>query len=84
MIAITEEAEPPDPKTILASLTPEELAAAQRQALLREYGYVEEDDGSAGGDRDGNAPPRGQNAKSAQEKVAADERKAMIEKGFGA
>jgi hypothetical protein len=29
---------------LIASLTPEELAAAQRRALLAQYGYVDEDE----------------------------------------
>ncbi|CAD6587764.1 MAG: hypothetical protein TREMPRED_004850 [Tremellales sp. Tagirdzhanova-0007] len=32
---------PPKPTDVLSTLTPSELAAAQRQALLRQYGYLE-------------------------------------------
>lgn len=65
-------------KDVLATLTPEEKAAAQRQALLRQYGYVEggpEDEAAERGD----APPRGESARAAEEKKAAEERKALIE-----
>ncbi|ORX37363.1 hypothetical protein BD324DRAFT_625852 [Kockovaella imperatae] len=76
-------AEPPDLKSILASMTPEEHAAAQRAALLREYGYVDDADALGGsGERDGNAPPKGESARAAHEKAAADERKALIEKAL--
>lgn len=69
---------PPKLKDVLSTLTPEELAAAQKQALLRQYGYIEggpEDEAAARGD----APPRGESAKAAAEKKAAEERKALIE-----
>jgi len=65
-------------KDVLSTLTPEEKAAAQRQALLRQYGYVEggpEDEANERGD----APPRGESARAAEEKKAAEERKALIE-----
>ena len=67
----------PNIKDVLNTLTPEELAAVQRQALLRQYAYVEggpEEDA----DRDPHAPPKGDSARSAEEKKAAEERKALI------
>jgi len=64
-------------KNILSNLTDEELAAARKQSLLRQYGYVEggpEDEIMA---REG--PQRGDAAKTTEEKKAAEERRALIE-----
>ncbi|WVQ97457.1 hypothetical protein IAU59_004570 [Kwoniella sp. CBS 9459] len=75
----------PNASDILSSLTPEELAAAQRQALLRQYAYVDADEEEInalmGGKttRDGNAPPKGLSAKESEEKKAAEERRRMVE-----
>ncbi|ORY29369.1 hypothetical protein BCR39DRAFT_565179 [Naematelia encephala] len=68
------------PADILASLTPEELAAAQRQALLRQYAYVE---GSAEEEEErrlgAGAPPRGDSVKRTEEEKAAEERRRLVE-----
>ncbi|OCF34050.1 hypothetical protein I317_03908 [Kwoniella heveanensis CBS 569] len=73
-----------NPSDILSSLTPEELAAAQRQALLRQYAYVDADEAEinalmVGSSRDGNAPPKGLSGKDSEEKKAAEERRKMVE-----
>lgn len=68
----------PNVKNILSTLTPEELAAAQRQALIRQYGYIEGGPEDEWRDR-ADGPPRGETARSAEEKKAAEERRAMIE-----
>ena len=77
-----EEESPQKLKDVLASLTPEELEAVKRQALLREYGYIEGDDIDIPSGRDGHAPPRGETARTAQEKAAAEERRQLIEKAL--
>jgi hypothetical protein len=68
---------------ILDTLTPEELKAAQKQALLRQYAYVDADPdelaiaGLSVGERDPNAP-----AKTAREKEGErekEERRKAIE-----
>ncbi|WVR06096.1 hypothetical protein IAU60_003124 [Kwoniella sp. DSM 27419] len=70
------------PADILSSLTEEELAAARRQALLRQYAYVDGDEdeinAALGVTRDANAPPRG-GAKESDEKKAAEERRRLVE-----
>jgi hypothetical protein len=66
-------------KALIASLTPEELAAAQKRALLAQYGYVEDD---APPVRDGNGPPVGETARKREEEKAASERRAMIDKAL--
>jgi hypothetical protein len=66
-------------KALIASLTPEELAAAQKRALLAQYGYVEDD---APPVRDGNGPPVGETARKREEEKAAAERRAMIDKAL--
>lgn len=70
---------PPDPKTILSTLTPEEIEAARRQAILRQYAYVEGRPEDEAATRDKNAPPKADTAKTAAEKKAAEERRSMIE-----
>lgn len=75
-------------KNILDTLTPEEKAAAQKAALLRQYAYVDADpeelamaglslDGS-GSTRDPNAPPPKAGSKG-EEKAAEERRKAIEE-----
>lgn len=70
---------PPDPKTILSTLTPEEIETARRQAILRQYAYVEGGPEDEAATRDKNAPPKADTAKTAAEKKAAEERRSMIE-----
>ncbi|WVF70454.1 hypothetical protein IAT40_005244 [Kwoniella sp. CBS 6097] len=73
----------PNAADVLSSLTPEELAAAQRQALLRQYAYVDADEeeinAAMGAARDGNAPPKGLSGKDSEEKKAAEERRKQVE-----
>lgn len=73
-------------KNILESMTPEEKAAAQKAALLRQYAYVDadpEDLAMAGlsldGRRDPNAPPPRSGAAGKADEKAAEERRKMIE-----
>jgi hypothetical protein len=71
-------------KNILSTLTPEELAQAQRQAILRQYSYVEgdpEDEPGHGGSRAGGVGIGG-GKMSAEEKKAVEERRAMIQKAL--
>lgn len=65
-------------KALLDSLTPEEKAAAQRRALLAEYGYVEDPSANAA-DLDG---PKGENLKKREEEKAKEERRLLIEKAI--
>lgn len=74
-----EESPQPNIKNVLSTLTPEELAAAQRQALLRQYGYVEGSAEDEDRERGDGAPPRGETARSAEEKKKAEERRGLIE-----
>lgn len=73
---------------ILATLTPEELAAARRQALLRQYAYVDSpDDAPANSPFDGEgrpegAPPKGGKAAENEEKRKAEERRRLIEEAL--
>ncbi|KAJ9127007.1 hypothetical protein QFC24_001238 [Naganishia onofrii] len=64
-------------KALLDSLTPEELAAAQKRALLAQYGYVEEDGYDAGDSGMAGSTLR----KREEEKEAAD-RRALIDKAI--
>lgn len=74
----------------MSSLTPEELKAAQKQALLRQYAYVDasEDEvkaaiSAANGDRDPNAPPsKGGKSSENEEKKAAEERRRLVEEAL--
>lgn len=68
---------PPDHEAIMASLTEEELKAARKAALLRQYAYVE--GGPDEMDRDANAPPRGQAQAESEAKKAAEERRKLVE-----
>ncbi|WWD17637.1 hypothetical protein CI109_102078 [Kwoniella shandongensis] len=69
---------------ILSTLTPEELAQARKQALLRQYAYVDADPSEVSqllgaGTRDGNAPPKGAaKGSESEEKKAAEERKRLV------
>lgn len=65
-----------DHAAILASATEEELAAARKAALLRQYAYVE--GGPEFQDRNDGAPPRGATAAEAEAKRKADERRRLI------
>ncbi|WWC99941.1 hypothetical protein V866_006850 [Kwoniella sp. B9012] len=75
---------PTKPTDILSTLTPEELKAAQKKALLRQYAYVDASEDevraalAANGDRDPNAPAKAGGGGN-DEKKAAEERKKMIE-----
>jgi len=63
---------------LIASLTPEELAAAQRRALLAQYGYVDEDEGRASTlDEAGGA--RGETLRRREEDKEAQERRSLID-----
>lgn len=64
-------------KALLDSLTPEELAAAQKRALLAQYGYVEEEGYDAGDSGMAGSTLR----KREEEKEAAD-RRALIDKAI--
>ena len=64
-------------KALLDSLTPEELAAAQKRALLAQYGYVEEDVYEAGDSGMGGSTLR----MRAEDKEASD-RRALIDKAI--
>lgn len=66
-----------DHEAILASATEEELAAARKAALLRQYAYVEGGPADELEDRAG-APPRGVAAAEAEAKRKAEERKRLI------
>jgi hypothetical protein len=72
---------------ILDTLTPEELRQAQKQALLRQYAYVDADPNelamaglSVDGSRDPNAPPR--TAKEKQGDKEKEERRKAIEEAL--
>ncbi|KIR27937.1 hypothetical protein I309_03257 [Cryptococcus deuterogattii LA55] len=73
---------------ILATLTPEELAAARRQALLRQYAYVDSPDDApanspfGGEGRPEGAPPKGGKAAENEEKRKAEERRRLIEEAL--
>ncbi|WRT64393.1 uncharacterized protein IL334_001325 [Kwoniella shivajii] len=78
---------PPKPSDILSSLTEEELRAAQRKALLRQYAYVDASEDEvkaaiAGNERDPNAPPKVGKANEGEEKKAAEERRRMVEEAL--
>lgn len=69
--------------TLIASLSPEELAAAQRRALLAHYGYVDDEslsgvneDVSSGGAGSG---MRGETLRKREEEKEAKERRALID-----
>ncbi|KAJ9098657.1 hypothetical protein QFC21_004305 [Naganishia friedmannii] len=64
-------------KALLDSLTPEELAAAQKRALLAQYGYVEEEGYDAGDSGMAGSTLR----KREEEKETAD-RRALIDKAI--
>ncbi|RSH79137.1 uncharacterized protein EHS24_001175 [Apiotrichum porosum] len=68
-----------DAAAILASMTDEELKAARKAALLRQYAYV--DGGPELQMRDG-APPKGMAALEAEEKRKADERRRLVEEAL--
>ncbi|KAK8866157.1 hypothetical protein IAR55_001308 [Kwoniella newhampshirensis] len=76
----------PPPKTdILSTLTPEELASARKQALLRQYAYVDADPSDvaqllgASTGRDSHAPPKGAaRGTESEEKKAAEERRRLV------
>lgn len=72
---------------ILDTLTPEELKQAQKQALLRQYAYVDADPDelamaglSVDGSRDPNAPPR--TAREKQGDKEKEERRKAIEEAL--
>jgi hypothetical protein len=76
--AEAEESEPEfDAEAVLASATEEELAAARKAALLRQYAYVEGGPADELEDRKG-APPRGASAAEAEAKRKAEDRKKLI------
>lgn len=80
--AAAEEAEdgsptPPDHEAIMASLTEEELKAARKAALLRQYAYVE--GGPDEADRGADGPPRGSTQADGEAKRAAEERRRLVE-----
>ncbi|KAG7532223.1 hypothetical protein FFLO_03691 [Filobasidium floriforme] len=62
--------------SLIASLSPEELAAAQRRALLAQYGYVE-DENVVQDDTSGGA--RGETLRKREEEKEAKERRALID-----
>ncbi|KAJ9122532.1 hypothetical protein QFC22_001961 [Naganishia vaughanmartiniae] len=64
-------------KALLDSLTPEELAAAQKRALLAQYGYVEEDGYDAG-----NSGMAGSTLRKREEEKEAADRRALIDKAI--
>lgn len=72
-------------KNILDTLTPEEKAAAQKAALLRQYAYVDADEeelamaGLSIDGRDPNAPPPRVGSSTKGEEKAAEERRKAIE-----
>ena len=76
---MTADTPPPEAniKNILNNLTEEEMAIARKQALLRQYGYVE--GGPEDEDLTREGPPRVDSAKTSAEKKAADERRSLIE-----
>lgn len=80
--------EPSKVNDILATLTPEELAAARRQALLRQYAYVDSPDGApasspfGGEGRPEGAPAKGGKAAENEEKRKAEERRRLIEEAL--
>lgn len=68
---------------LLSSLTPEELALAQKRALLAQYGYV--DDPSAGDDGDNGDPAaavRGSTLRQREEEKIKEERRRMIDEAI--
>lgn len=78
-------------RNILDTLTPEEKAAAQKAAILRQYAYVDADDEDLelshlsidGKVRDPNAPPPGLPGKALKgEEKAAEERRKAIEEAL--
>lgn len=78
-VLMTADTPPPEAniKNILNNLTEEELAIARKQALIRQYGYVE--GGPEDEDLTREGPPRTDSAKTSAEKKAADERRSLIE-----
>ncbi|GHJ87447.1 hypothetical protein NliqN6_3849 [Naganishia liquefaciens] len=64
-------------KALLDSLTPDELAAAQKRALLAQYGYVEED-----GYEGGESGMGGSTLRKREEEKEAAERRALIDKAI--
>lgn len=66
--------------TLLDSLTPEELAAAQRRALLSHYGYVDDDAVAAAEDAtSAGSGVRGETLRKREEEKEARERRALID-----
>lgn len=65
-------------KALLDSLTPAELAAAQKRALLAQYGYVQEDGYDAGGE----SGMGGSTLRKREEEKEAAERRALIDKAI--
>lgn len=76
-----EKARKPDHAAVLASLTDEEIAAARKATLLRQYAYVEggpEEDPLARKE----GPPRGGAKEEAEAKKAAEERRRLVEEAL--
>ncbi|WVQ76990.1 hypothetical protein IAR50_006669 [Cryptococcus sp. DSM 104548] len=79
-----------DASNILSTLTPEELAAARRQFLLRQYAYVDGEEGSPefpvpgapDAEGRGGAPPKGEKARELEAKRQAAERQKMIQEAL--
>jgi hypothetical protein len=69
-------------RALIDSLTPQELAAAQKRALLAQYGYIEDENVAVSGSRDGDAPPVGESLRKREEEKIAADRRAMIDKAI--
>ena len=67
-------------KNILSSLTPEELAAAQKAAILRQYAYVDQDDEPSSAQYGDGSSRLG--ALATKEEKAAEERRKLIEQAL--
>lgn len=67
-------------KNILSSLTPEELAAAQKAAILRQYAYVDQDDDPSSAQYGDGSSRLG--ALATKEEKAAEDRRKLIEQAL--
>lgn len=70
----------PDVAAVLASLTDEEIAAARKAALIRQYAYVEGGPEEDPLRKDG--PPRASGKEEAEAKRAAEERRRLVEEAL--
>lgn len=67
-------------KNVLSTLTPEELAAAQKAAILRQFAYVDQEEEPSSAQYGDGSSRLG--ALASKEEKAADERRKLIEQAL--